>query len=144
MEKIDLTPTWGSALNICLNVLENGTEEGKKLVISELRRMADLADKYNKLQAETEKIYVVLDKRTADYNPETSVAYSGTDESKALELYNRAFEDSKIYKPSCVLQLWIEGKVVDERERTYRGGEFHWIKDGKKNHEYVLAKNKRI
>lgn len=46
-EYIDLTPTWEQILPALLAVLENGTDEGRKTVKEELRRMAQAADRWN-------------------------------------------------------------------------------------------------
>lgn len=50
LQTIDCTPTWSGILPALLNVLENGTEEGKKVVYVELKRMAEIADKYVEYQ----------------------------------------------------------------------------------------------
>jgi hypothetical protein len=46
LQTIDCTPTWSGILPALLIVLEDGTEEGKKLARIELKRMAEIADKY--------------------------------------------------------------------------------------------------
>lgn len=40
MRTIDMTPTWETAVNIYLLVLEEGTEEGKATARDELLRLA--------------------------------------------------------------------------------------------------------
>ena len=44
MEYIDLTPTWEAATRIYIEVLEHGTEEGKKAAREELIRLAQQYD----------------------------------------------------------------------------------------------------
>lgn len=44
---IDITPTWRGVLPVLLELIANGTPEGRKLAIEELRKMANLADAYN-------------------------------------------------------------------------------------------------
>ncbi len=56
LQTIDCTPTWSGILPALLNVLENGTEEGKKLARIELKRMAEVADKYVEYQKSDIKI----------------------------------------------------------------------------------------
>ena len=46
-EYIDLTPTWSAVLPIYLAAYCNGTDKGRTAAETELRRMAELADKYN-------------------------------------------------------------------------------------------------
>ena len=46
MRKIDMTPTWPQALNMCRMVIENGNSIGKAAAWAELERMAELAQKY--------------------------------------------------------------------------------------------------
>lgn len=41
---IDITPTWAGILPVLLAAIENGTPEGRRFAISELRRMAQIAD----------------------------------------------------------------------------------------------------
>lgn len=43
---IDMTPTWLGILPLLLAALENGTAEGRNAAMTELRRMAQLADRY--------------------------------------------------------------------------------------------------
>ncbi len=40
MKHIDITPSWETAVNIYLLVLEEGTEEGKAMAREELLRLA--------------------------------------------------------------------------------------------------------
>lgn len=42
---IDLTPSWETAAEILILVLDNGTEEGKRLAKEEIRNMAKAADR---------------------------------------------------------------------------------------------------
>ncbi|MGC0015622.1 hypothetical protein ACPPTR_09000 [Ralstonia pseudosolanacearum] len=44
---INLTPTWASCLHVFLAVLEDGTDEGKRVARQELARMAAAADAWN-------------------------------------------------------------------------------------------------
>jgi len=44
---IDMTPTWRAILPIILIGLENGNEDGRKIAMQELYRLADIADAYN-------------------------------------------------------------------------------------------------
>jgi len=44
MSKVDITPTWRTAIEICILVLEAGTERGKELAKQELREMGDHLD----------------------------------------------------------------------------------------------------
>ena len=53
METIDLTPTWAAVLPALLAVIEDGTDEGRKMAREELARMAQAADKYNELMKAT-------------------------------------------------------------------------------------------
>jgi hypothetical protein len=46
---IDCTPTWAGVLVPLLAVIQDGTAEGRRLAIVELRRMAALADAANAL-----------------------------------------------------------------------------------------------
>ncbi len=49
METITLKPTWSDLLTALLAVYTDGTPEGRKTALIELRRMADAADRYNNL-----------------------------------------------------------------------------------------------
>lgn len=42
---VDLTPSWESAAEILILVMDNGTEEGKRLAKEEIRNMARAADR---------------------------------------------------------------------------------------------------
>lgn len=42
---IDLTPSWEATAEILILVLDNGTEEGKRLAKEEIRNMAKAADR---------------------------------------------------------------------------------------------------
>ena len=46
-EVIDCTPTWEGVTAVLFAVLEDGTEEGKKIAREELVNMAKVADRYN-------------------------------------------------------------------------------------------------
>lgn len=46
VETIDLTPTWEQATKMLLMLFESGNQEGRATAISELLRMAKLADLY--------------------------------------------------------------------------------------------------
>ncbi len=50
MKTIDITPTWTSLLSLYLEVYENSNMEGRREAAAELRRMANLADKYVELK----------------------------------------------------------------------------------------------
>lgn len=50
---IDLTPTWAGILPALIAVIRDGTPEGQRLALEELRRMADAADRFNQLAKET-------------------------------------------------------------------------------------------
>lgn len=50
VEYIDITPTWEGILPILLDRVEYGDFNAKDLASTELRRMAQLADKYVALQ----------------------------------------------------------------------------------------------
>jgi hypothetical protein len=50
VETIDCTPTWPAVCQMLLTVLENGTEEGKKVAKAELMNMAKIAQAYLELQ----------------------------------------------------------------------------------------------
>ena len=52
MEFDENPPSWAGVLPILLAVLENGTEEGRRIARAELRRMADAADAYNLIKTE--------------------------------------------------------------------------------------------
>lgn len=45
-EVIDVTPTWSGMLHSLVAVIQDGNAEGKKLAMDELKRMAELADRY--------------------------------------------------------------------------------------------------
>ena len=53
MKVIDLTPTWSALLPAFIAVLEQGTPNGKQMVIEELRRMASAADRLNEIAKST-------------------------------------------------------------------------------------------
>jgi hypothetical protein len=44
---IDLTPLWSGILPALIAVLQTGGDEGRKMAIDELYRMAEAADNYN-------------------------------------------------------------------------------------------------
>ena len=44
---IDITPTWAALLPVFRAVLDNGTDEGKRMAWEELARMAEAADQWN-------------------------------------------------------------------------------------------------
>lgn len=48
MDTIDITPTWSAIMPALLNVIENGTPEGRKLATTELMNLAYQVDKSNK------------------------------------------------------------------------------------------------
>ena len=43
---IDMTPSWPEALTMLRAIIENGTDEGKALAWTELRRMAEIAQQH--------------------------------------------------------------------------------------------------
>lgn len=45
-ETIDATPSWSAILPLLLLTLESGLSEGRRNAREELKRMADLADRY--------------------------------------------------------------------------------------------------
>lgn len=47
IKTINLTPKWTHLLEILILILQEGTDEGKKVAASELRRMAKAADLWN-------------------------------------------------------------------------------------------------
>lgn len=49
MEYIDITPTWEGILGTLLMLYENGDAKGRANAITELTKMAKLADEYVKL-----------------------------------------------------------------------------------------------
>lgn len=53
VETIDLTPTWQTALQIYLTVLESGTDEGKRLAKEGLNKMANVAQAHVELLKKT-------------------------------------------------------------------------------------------
>lgn len=56
VERVEtLVPTWKGVLPIYLRAYESGGFEGRTAASSELYRMADCADKYNKLVTEGER-----------------------------------------------------------------------------------------
>lgn len=46
-ERIDMTPTWSALLPAFVAVLEDGTQEGRRIARLELQRMAQAADYWN-------------------------------------------------------------------------------------------------
>lgn len=46
-QTIDITPTWSALLPALIAVARDGTEEGRRAALSELRRMAQAADQLN-------------------------------------------------------------------------------------------------
>ena len=44
---VDVTPTWRGVIPLILAALENGTDAGRRLALSEIGRMAEAADKWN-------------------------------------------------------------------------------------------------
>lgn len=51
-EYIDMTPTWSAVLPVYLTAYCEGTYKGRAAAEAELKRMAELADKYIALQKE--------------------------------------------------------------------------------------------
>jgi hypothetical protein len=49
---IDLTPTWAAILPALIAVIRDGTPDGQRLALEELRRMATAADRLNELAKE--------------------------------------------------------------------------------------------
>lgn len=54
METIDCTPTWSAIVGLLITVLEHGNEEGKKQAREELKRMAEIADRFVELEKKAE------------------------------------------------------------------------------------------
>lgn len=46
VEKLDMTPSWSGLLPVYLEAFEHGNPSGREAALSELKRMAVLADKY--------------------------------------------------------------------------------------------------
>ena len=44
----DITPTWSAVLPVFVAALQNGTAEGQRIAMDELKKMAQLADSYVK------------------------------------------------------------------------------------------------
>lgn len=44
VEVVDLAPSWVTAVEIYMAVLEDGTEQGKETARAEIRRLASIAD----------------------------------------------------------------------------------------------------
>jgi hypothetical protein len=44
-QTIDISLNWAQAVEICIRVLEAGTEEGKRIARAELRRMGKILDR---------------------------------------------------------------------------------------------------
>ncbi len=55
VEVIDCTPTWEGVTQVLLAVLEDGSEEGKRIAREELVKMAKVADAHNDFIAEYKK-----------------------------------------------------------------------------------------
>ncbi len=47
MKTYDITPTWSAITPLLCNALEFGSPKGVQAATEELKRMADLADRYN-------------------------------------------------------------------------------------------------
>jgi hypothetical protein len=63
---IDVTPTWSGLVHAFVALIENGTAEGRATAISEIRRMAAIADEAVAAQkaeaaAPTQEVYGVFD-----------------------------------------------------------------------------------
>lgn len=52
IKTIDVTPTWSAILPMLIMVLQDGTPQGQAEATAELRRMAQLADRYVAAQQE--------------------------------------------------------------------------------------------
>lgn len=83
-EKIDITPRWADLLPLFVAVLQDGGEDGRAAVSSELRRMAAAADRWNETADQTVKTLRFI---LADGNSEleTQAAYMAADLLKKLE-----------------------------------------------------------
>lgn len=55
METIDITPTWSGIVNALIIVIQDGDSKGRQIAIEELRRMAEIADKYVESQKTPKK-----------------------------------------------------------------------------------------
>lgn len=49
---IDLTPTWRAILPMLTAALRDGTADGQRIAREELERMADCADRWNRIAAD--------------------------------------------------------------------------------------------
>lgn len=47
---IDITPTWSSLVPALVALIENSNHKGRQVAMDELKRMAELADAYVKIQ----------------------------------------------------------------------------------------------
>jgi len=55
---VDITPTWVAVVPVLLAAIENGTSEGRRLAIEELKRMASIADAYVAANKEADEVRV--------------------------------------------------------------------------------------
>jgi hypothetical protein len=64
---IDMTPTWAAIAPVIAAALEDGTEAGKDAARTELRRMAQLADRTNELAEALDAIIAEWEGTDADF-----------------------------------------------------------------------------
>jgi len=50
-KKVDMTPSWSTAMDILILMLESGDDEGKALAKQELRNLAKQVDQKNAINA---------------------------------------------------------------------------------------------
>ena len=50
-KKVDMTPSWSTAMDILILMLESGDDEGKELAKQELRNLAKQVDQKNAVNA---------------------------------------------------------------------------------------------
>ena len=50
-KKVDMTPSWSTAMDILILMLESGDDEGKELAKQELRNLAKQVDQKNAINA---------------------------------------------------------------------------------------------
>ena len=73
------------------------------------------------------KTYTVCYSGVYNFDRDTCLVYAGEDYEKALEKYNQPLSDSDFTEASYELSTWANGEIIDQKERTYDGKEYHWI-----------------
>jgi hypothetical protein len=71
-ETIDITPRWADLLPLFVAVLQDGNEEGRAAVSSELRRMAAAADRWNETADPMLALIDDLDQLIEDDEPKSA------------------------------------------------------------------------